>query len=184
MASASASADRGSSPLARGLHTGNPTLIRQARIIPARAGFTVVGVEGGECEWDHPRSRGVYSQDAEQSGCAADHPRSRGVYSPFSPSKFRQNGSSPLARGLRAGSTQVPPAPGIIPARAGFTVSSGRGRRGCRDHPRSRGVYCSCLNQTRPFLGSSPLARGLLGSRRHRRNHAGIIPARAGFTPH
>ena len=50
------------------------------------------------------------------------------------------------------------------------------------DHPRSRGVYQSALNDLASATGSSPLARGL---RRHDtavRPHRGIIPARAGFT--
>ena len=51
----------GSSPLARGLPRGRGMGRPRARIIPARAGFTVHYV----CLWpgsrDHPRSRGVYS---------------------------------------------------------------------------------------------------------------------------
>ena len=50
----------GSSPLARGLHRGQRVSIMDARIIPARAGFTGGGIEGGVEPGDHPRSRGVY----------------------------------------------------------------------------------------------------------------------------
>ena len=51
---------KGSSPLARGLHG---VLLRRgvpARIIPARAGFTVNAIGSGVASADHPRSRGVY----------------------------------------------------------------------------------------------------------------------------
>ena len=50
----------GSSPLARGLRepaTGDPA---DARIIPARAGFTNERPHDNEWDADHPRSRGVY----------------------------------------------------------------------------------------------------------------------------
>ena len=70
----------GSSPLARGLRsrparTSNPT-----RIIPARAGFTVIIVVSSVVGGDHPRSRGVYAV-ARYVG-------------------WQGKGSSPLARGL------------------------------------------------------------------------------------
>jgi len=52
---------RGSSPLARGLHAATLDLITCARIIPARAGFTDVLVKGARMVEDHPRSRGVYA---------------------------------------------------------------------------------------------------------------------------
>ena len=91
-------------------------------------------------------------------------------------------GSSPLARGLLT--TIRCPGCGcrIIPARAGFTPAIEGRPRDPRDHPRSRGVYGrrSCRGCSGP--GSSPLARGLRGSPRHRPHAEGIIPARAGFT--
>ena len=52
--------------------------------------------------------------------------------------------------------------PGIIPARAGFTTSSGTARWPATDHPRSRGVYAGSGDEVCCWLG--------------------IIPARAGFT--
>ena len=71
---------RGSSPLARGLRRSVASIVREARIIPARAGFTRWNVyDGGDAE-DHPRSRGVY------------------VSSTYRSQPIR--GSSPLARGL------------------------------------------------------------------------------------
>ena len=81
------------------------------------------------------------------------------------PLLFRQRrwrGSSPLARGLRAGPSRRLGGLGIIPARAGFTSSAWPGRS--------------------PASGSSPLARGLLSPSPLRGSRHGIIPARAGFT--
>ena len=71
---------------------------------------------------------------------------------------------------------------GIIPARAGFTISRRPARRARRDHPRSRGVYF-IFGSFRWFGGgSSPLARGLQLCTQPYILTRGIIPARAGFT--
>ena len=70
----------GSSPLARGLPMVARMRRREERIIPARAGFTVIATSGMSMFWDHPRSRGVYRT---RSGL-----------------KTLIAGSSPLARGL------------------------------------------------------------------------------------
>ena len=51
------------------------------------------------------------------------------------------------------------------------------------DHPRSRGVYIAALVAGLVWFGSSPLARGLPGVAPAWYPAAGIIPARAGFTP-
>ena len=51
------------------------------------------------------------------------------------------------------------------------------------DHPRSRGVYPSDWQTWTMQDGSSPLARGLLTVTPRPAMSAGIIPARAGFTP-
>ena len=50
------------------------------------------------------------------------------------------------------------------------------------DHPRSRGVYAHILVRHLTHSGSSPLARGLLGSDSMAEYKSRIIPARAGFT--
>ena len=152
----------GSSPLARGLQQRRRRRVTGSGIIPARAGFTIWATVAAFIVMDHPRSRGVYRE--------ATCPRRL------------QEGSSPLARGLRGrqsgpgpASTDHPRSRGvylflvvvhplaerIIPARAGFTSRRESGNRTRRDHPRSRGVY---LNWTAAGLkgkGSSPLARGL-----------------------
>ena len=152
----------GSSPLARGLRRRDVLRTNRLRIIPARAGFTAP---------TRPARSG-----------RSDHPRSRGVYPGPICSRSLTSGSSPLARGLRNQMSLKLRHRGIIPARAGFTARLDQAAPRRRDHPRSRGVYCTCANVADAKSGSSPLARGLRTSspRCHRR--AGIIPARAGFT--
>ena len=194
---------QGSSPLARGLLSRLPPMLVWLRIIPARAGFTGFGVGRRGYRGDHPRSRGVYwsgpvwwfiwwgssplarglrTSALVHAGapriiparagftyirypsvlCRADHPRSRGVY------------CTKIERMTGPG--------WIIPARAGFTVLDPRNIVSDPDHPRSRGVYFRSASNSAMRLGSSPLARGLLGCRRGGPHQNGIIPARAGFT--
>ena len=132
----------GSSPLARGLLApSKPERVRTG-IIPARAGFTGLVPEWSRKVPDHPRSRGVYSELA--------------AYAP------KSSGSSPLARGLQPDILWGDNNPGIIPARAGFTVAHDGDACTIPDHPRSRGVY-------RPLVALEDSA-------------VRIIPARAGFT--
>ena len=154
---------RGSSPLARGLRKTPSAILLAAGIIPARAGFTGTPSEPKPRTPDHPRSRGVYEN---YDGCYWD-----------------AKGSSPLARGLpnRAGSNRK--APGIIPARAGFTRSMRSAASSDSDHPRSRGVYRTGSAVGPGVLGSSPLARGLRRRPGRELRRIRIIPARAGFTP-
>ena len=152
----------GSSPLARGLLPYNLRGKVPSRIIPARAGFTCIVRRRGSLERDHPRSRGVYKGH-----------QGHGVV---------RTGSSPLARGLLNEDVAPPVGDGIIPARAGFTRSVGRGPPATADHPRSRGVYGGSGGFGRSLCGSSPLARGLLEYIAIRRYELRIIPARAGFT--
>ena len=132
----------GSSPLARGLRQRLSCRLKGVRIIPARAGFTAAMCRRRQPARDHPRSRGVYCEGREGLG--------------------HVSGSSPLARGLLLVRPVRQPHRRIIPARAGFTRSDRARRRGCGDHPRSRGVYCRLV--------------------RRRRGFGRIIPARAGFT--
>ena len=93
----------GSSPLARG-----PPLLEMRGesvqgLIPARAGTT--GVAAGA-----------------PSRCRA-HPRSRGDHSGKPRAATRVNGSSPLARGPRNAQRTFDQKQGLIPARAGTTVT-------------------------------------------------------------
>ena len=152
----------GSSPLARGLHQGHLSGRPGPGIIPARAGFTLSCFLIRCTGRDHPRSRGVYwERNASIAACT---------------------GSSPLARGLRGSRSGRGRRPRIIPARAGFTLSCFLIRCTGRDHPRSRGVYWERNASIAACTGSSPLARGLRGSRSGRGRRPRIIPARAGFT--
>ena len=111
-----------------------------------------------------------------------DHPRSRGVYLEHLVHYFFSPGSSPLARGLLSSYPQLLLAPGIIPARAGFTSCRTWRRSTRRDHPRSRGVYGRRTGARCPSTGSSPLARGLRRHGEPDHHRPWIIPARAGFT--
>ena len=81
----------GSSPLARGLHEARDTHLVGERIIPARAGFTDRPRQRPELRWDHPRSRGVYSEYSVTIDVPA--------------------GSSPLARGLHLRIVGIPTNP-------------------------------------------------------------------------
>ena len=158
----------GSSPLARGLRMSSGPEIAAGRIIPARAGFTGIGRVGLGCPRDHPRSRGVYAAWHPEAGLprgiiparagftpappharipAPDHPRSRGVYVELGAWKHENTGSSPLARGLPQAVRRERADRGIIPARAGFTPPYRDGSEQWPDHPRSRGVYATQLNQ-------------------------------------
>ena len=132
---------KGSSPLARGLHPRARRDRSRIRIIPARAGFTVLSTGQVTIDSDHPRSRGVYPSLLSQYCFAL--------------------GSSPLARGLRMANHRDVMLVGIIPARAGFTAMTGRSVRSRMDHPRSRGVYTEPEEIRVTVYGSSPLARGL-----------------------
>ena len=152
----------GSSPLARGLHAVDRCGAADRRIIPARAGSTLVS--------------------ASSAASAADHPRSRGVYRAGRRPRLPPQGSSPLARGLRNSSRLFSRLARIIPARAGFTTARSTPTPWARDHPRSRGVYVLVPGSVGVVQGSSPLARGLPGHDIERRRLSRIIPARAGFT--
>ena len=153
----------GSSPLARGLRSERRLGLDLSGIIPARAGFT--------CD------------DREPLRKDKDHPRSRGVYAPRTPPRATGSGSSPLARGLLPFVVDRELRVWIIPARAGFTLRPCACTGTKWDHPRSRGVYEDSDAPRRGRQGSSPLARGLQDIKVTPKTDAGIIPARAGFTP-
>ena len=154
----------GSSPLARGLPRRVLRAARGRGIIPARAGFTRSSRTQTTGRRDHPRSRGVYRRSLRMGRTWI--------------------GSSPLARGLRGAALRIPRRPGIIPARAGFTLHRRRDRSQHADHPRSRGVYPQQRPRSPSPWGSSPLARGLPKEGSDQAAPSRIIPARAGFTRH
>ena len=166
-----------------GLRTLNLLQVQVDGIIPARAGFT--------------RGRGSPARPWR------DHPRSRGVYGVRVHAPGRQEGSSPLARGLPEFLRGHESAAGIIPARAGFTLAEmpsplsargssplARGLHGAvtasdddlRIIPARAGFTAAATAAGKRSTGSSPLARGLLTAAGADGGLARIIPARAGFT--
>ena len=196
--------ERGSSPLARGLHATLFSRYFRHRIIPACAGFT------GRVDLphvhvsDHPRLRGVYVKlqwwelpwagssplarglpwsSSSPPRSTPDHPRLRGVYADAWIIHAAWAGSSPLARGLRGHGPARDEFGRIIPACAGFTQGHRADAPGPPDHPRLRGVYKVFGVGPDLRVGSSPLARGLPGVRAAGSAVARIIPACAGFTP-
>ena len=71
----------GSSPLARGLLNAIDEHLGEARIIPARAGFTCAfwSPKNRIC-WIIPARAGFTRRRRRRTGTGTDHPRSRGVY--------------------------------------------------------------------------------------------------------
>ena len=177
--------------------------MRDAGIIPARAGFTndkwtqdlcnhgssplargllVVECQPGQVARIIP-ARAGFTPYGEADKCSSwDHPRSRGVYDFITVGDLNLTGSSPLARGLLPGTPGFRLVFGIIPARAGFTATLAQVEASGKDHPRSRGVYYKEKGAKKWVAGSSPLARGLLLFNAKCDLSYGIIPARAGFT--
>ena len=173
------------------------------RIIPARAGFTLIYHPRKSGSKDHPRACGVYFICFEfPDSTEGSSPRVRGLH----PSRRRSSqagriiparagftaiavrdhpggpGSSPRVRGLLSARKTTKPSRRIIPARAGFTERYVANTTGITDHPRACGVYRSASIFGLTSLGSSPRVRGLLVCHGVARNDFRIIPARAGFT--
>ena len=152
----------GSSPLARGTLEHRPHIKAAPGLIPARAGNTSFPNDGAGIPWAHPRSRG------EHEPCLC--------------TQGSRRGSSPLARGTRSRPATPTSKSGLIPARAGNTLTPPSCSSPKRAHPRSRGEHDSYGDKVIKGAGSSPLARGT----RHRRHQSpesnGLIPARAGNT--
>ena len=153
---------RGSSPLARGKRGRGLDACQASRLIPARAGKTFSCAAAAAAAGAHPRSRGE-NQIAE-------------VIAQMSP------GSSPLARGKPGLLLHSRRGCGLIPARAGKTLSSPSLACMPRAHPPSRGENRLVMLRRRPVAGSSPLARGKPRHGLALDAAAFLIPARAGKT--
>ena len=153
---------RGSSPLARGPHTGTGIYELIDGLIPARAGTT------------------AWAKNA--TGGRRAHPRSRGDHEFALKRVSGGRGSSPLARGPQAAACSWSVSAGLIPARAGTTNFKSPPLRFAQAHPRSRGDHMESPLKSQASLGSSPLARGppLLANGDVWPH--GLIPARAGTT--
>ena len=91
-------------------------------------------------------------------------------------------GSSPHARGALDRLRQSQRLSGIIPACAGSTRRRCNRRRSRRDHPRMRGEHFRTQWPLKNLSGSSPHARGALGTAGYSNRLSGIIPACAGST--
>ena len=130
----------GSSPRARGAPAHLAAGAKGPGIIPACAGSTPSRSPASRLPTDHPRVRGEHnSRDAT----AIDN-----------------QGSSPRARGARAGLQWRSDAGGIIPACAGSTGQTRTSSRAGRDHPRVRGEHRGAPVKGGGVRGSSPRARG------------------------
>ena len=135
---------------------------RLSRIIPARAGKTVVVLLFMSGVPDHPRACG------ENSGKARD--------------RCRTWGSSPRVRGKLTEIVVSSQEERIIPARAGKTSPSSPARPFASAHPRACGENETWCSSTWGTGGSSPRVRGKLDERREGTPLRGLIPARAGKT--
>ena len=111
-----------------------------------------------------------------------DHPRLRGEYNDWNTDKATEQGSPPLARGIPLYLSDEDKEMGITPACAGNTTMEATLQLGIRDHPRLRGEYIVVTNKRNIFLGSPPLARGILWTVSQRTRITRITPACAGNT--
>ena len=91
-------------------------------------------------------------------------------------------GSSPLARGPLHQLKERVTGGGLIPARAGTTLTIPALSGFARAHPRSRGDHQSPSRSVLWHMGSSPLARGPLRMKKPSVAPTRLIPARAGTT--
>ena len=171
----------GSSPHTRGARPGAGTLLLRGGIIPAYAGSTSSGGWRRAKIKDHPRIRGEHCQailpvsspariipayagstspPTDDRNLPKDHPRIRGEHVDPITIGIGQWGSSPHTRGAHRPRRRRHHQDRIIPAYAGSTRPSARGRRRRTDHPRIRGEHASVANRMSPVEGSSPHTRG------------------------
>ena len=112
----------------------------------------------------------------------SDHPRSRGEYNLWDAAGSKEDGSSPLSRGIPVSRNEQFGLPGIIPALAGNTSRAVASSSRASDHPRSRGEYAATQGISVAVGGSSPLSRGIPCLQISIDLREGIIPALAGNT--
>ena len=156
------SAARGSSPRVRGKRDLGALLPAPARLIPARAGKTPVGVTRSTTDRAHPRACG-------ENTWRLCHPQWTG-------------GSSPRVRGKHESVGSLGRVSRLIPARAGKTRRGGGRARCTAAHPRACGENRARLARAPAQVGSSPRVRGKPGRGGGPVLRVGLIPARAGKT--
>ncbi len=152
----------GSSPQARGTLLNRSWLALQTRLIPAGAGNTF--------------------RDAMWHAISAAHPRRRGEHGLSPGGGMSLLGSSPQARGTRATHPARPAQRRLIPAGAGNTPRHAAMLRFPAAHPRRRGEHRFSCCRLHRCCGSSPQARGTLGSGTGSPGRRRLIPAGAGNT--
>ena len=153
---------RGSSPRGRGKLADRTRFVSRVRLIPARAGKTA--------RWRVSR------------GPARAHPRAGGENDRPIDCATLMKGSSPRGRGKPARLTPGSVLTGLIPARAGKTVSESWNHSDLPAHPRAGGENRVCPVMQRLSLGSSPRGRGKLRPVNPLACADRLIPARAGKT--
>ena len=146
----------------RGQQIDNAPSKRRKRIIPARAGPTLIGSTAVIFLTDHPRSCGANASVVVPRKSA--------------------DGSSPLVRGQHSSATPSSQQLRIIPARAGPTSCFISESSISADHPRSCGANGGYLENIIRIAGSSPLVRGQPFGNSILYKIYRIIPARAGPT--
>ena len=133
-----------------------------SRLIPARAGNTLLV--------------------AAMIIAAAAHPRSRGEHTTVCKTHLTGCGSSPLARGTPFTAWSTYQKTRLIPARAGNTKTLRPIKVAAMAHPRSRGEHTLSPSDGCGVGGSSPLARGTRPPCPRPDRRRRLIPARAGNT--
>ena len=131
-----------------------------------------------------PTHAGKTAPRSPRSRPAPAHPHSRGENRPLTSAWFVTLGSSPLTRGKRGDGFAAQPAGGLIPTHAGKTRGRADRLSSLPAHPHSRGENVAVAGTLTLVAGSSPLTRGKLLRRDHRRVLRGLIPTHAGKTRH
>ena len=152
----------GSSPRGRGKRARWPRIAGKPRLIPARAGKTAAS---------DPCARSTRA-----------HPRAGGENGTLAATVVVTGGSSPRGRGKRAGVLYSLYSLGLIPARAGKTLTAHNLQRMIRAHPRAGGENRVFPSRNECTSGSSPRGRGKHLEYGYRGVLSGLIPARAGKT--
>ena len=154
--------EAGSSPRGRGKQCRCRAWSFLPRLIPARAGKT--------------------STEASCWRGTTAHPRAFGEHAGRDRAEDDSSGSSPRGRGKRPAKHFTGAIFGLIPARAGKTLSASSWTGRWQAHPRAGGENTSSARRGPRSGGSSPRGRGKLRLRRHVQEHRRLIPARAGKT--